>query len=103
MTERVGQHTMNEAQTDIGHGITAEFWVSEEHGLKAINLFHFNETTKEPCACCVYLQIPDHWTERPQVWKVVQSNPLTLEPSVMCKGEGCQLHGYIRNGRWVPA
>jgi hypothetical protein len=33
-------------------------------------------------------------------WQVVQWEPLTLEPSILCE---CGFHGYIREGRWVPA
>lgn len=35
-----------------------------------------------------------------QVWRVESWTPLTLTPSVACK---CGDHGFIREGRWVPA
>ncbi len=38
--------------------------------------------------------------DRP-VWQVMSMNPLHVEPSVLCKL--CGDHGYIRDGRWVPA
>ena len=28
---------------------------------------------------------------------------LTLSPSIRCNTEGCLHHGWIRDGRWVPA
>jgi len=31
-------------------------------------------------------------------WTVVQEEPLTLHPSIHCLG--CDLHGWVRNGRW---
>lgn len=34
-------------------------------------------------------------------WDVVQREPLTLSPSILC--HTCGSHGYIRDGRWVPA
>lgn len=34
-------------------------------------------------------------------WEVVSWEPLTLNPSILCLS--CQLHGWIRDGRWVPA
>lgn len=34
-------------------------------------------------------------------WTVVQRNPLTLSPSLLCKN--CGLHGFIREGKWVKA
>lgn len=33
-------------------------------------------------------------------WKVMMENPLTISPSVDCKG--CGLHGHITSGRWEP-
>lgn len=34
-------------------------------------------------------------------WNVVQREPLTLTPSILCRA--CQNHGFITDGRWVPA
>ena len=34
-------------------------------------------------------------------WKLVSREPLTMEPSVAY--ECCGLHGFVRDGRWVPA
>lgn len=34
-------------------------------------------------------------------WDVLSVNPLTLSPSLLCKA--CGHHGFIRQGRWVPA
>lgn len=33
-------------------------------------------------------------------WTVHQRDPLHLEPSILCD---CGEHGFIREGRWVPA
>lgn len=33
-------------------------------------------------------------------WVVEQLEPLTLSPSILCD---CGFHGFIRDGRWVPA
>lgn len=44
------------------------------------------------------------WVERESeqdVWHVHQWEPLTLHPSLLC--DTCGLHGYIRDGVWVPA
>ena len=35
------------------------------------------------------------------VWTVEQEDPLTLSPSVLCRG--CGDHGFVRAGRWVRA
>lgn len=34
-------------------------------------------------------------------WQVISWEPLHLEPSILMKTCGC--HGFIRNGKWVPA
>ena len=34
-------------------------------------------------------------------WTVVNWEPLTLVPSILCRA--CGDHGWIRNGVWVPA
>lgn len=35
------------------------------------------------------------------LWQVLSWEPLTLSPSLLCKG--CGHHGFIREGKWVPA
>jgi hypothetical protein len=32
-------------------------------------------------------------------WTLESEDPLTLSPSLMCRGCGC--HGFIKNGAWV--
>lgn len=34
-------------------------------------------------------------------WTLEQEDPLMISPSVLCRG--CGLHGFIREGKWVPA
>lgn len=34
-------------------------------------------------------------------WTVESEDPLTISPSVLCRR--CGHHGFIREGRWVPA
>ncbi len=34
-------------------------------------------------------------------WDVLSENPLTLSPSLLCRA--CQHHGFVREGKWVPA
>lgn len=36
-----------------------------------------------------------------QTWHVESSEPLTLSPSLLCRG--CGDHGFVREGRWQPA
>lgn len=39
--------------------------------------------------------------ESPVHWDVVSEDPLTLSPSLACRV--CGDHGWIRDGKWVPA
>lgn len=34
-------------------------------------------------------------------WTVESDDPLTLSPSILCRV--CGDHGFVRNGKWVPA
>lgn len=34
-------------------------------------------------------------------WQKLQDDPLTILPSILCRT--CGLHGWIRDGQWVPA
>lgn len=40
------------------------------------------------------------WTSYSARWTVHSLQPLHIEPSILCS---CGVHGYIRNGLWVPA
>lgn len=53
------------------------------------------------CRGSVALDIPDQPMAGKARWKVVQQDPLTLEPSIHCRL--CGNHGWIREGRWVKA
>jgi len=43
-----------------------------------------------------YMSMQPEWKDG---WQVVQVQPLTLSPSILCGV--CQKHGYIRDGKWV--
>ena len=47
-------------------------------------------------------QVRENWPGR-ELWTVEQEDPLTLSPSLACACPGCGHHGWIREGRWVPA
>lgn len=34
-------------------------------------------------------------------WKLEQRDPVTISPSILCMN--CRHHGFIRDGKWVPA
>lgn len=55
------------------------------------------------CSGAVTFDLPEtsHLAADDHRWRVVSWDPLTIEPSVLCRI--CGDHGYIREGRWVPA
>lgn len=72
---------------------------------------HPNPRTGDRCHSAVTFDTPTARIldpNRPK-WAVESLEPLHLEPSILCRftqaaGEPeCGDHGYIRNGRWVPA
>jgi len=83
---------------DIGHGVTISF--TEYNGV-IVGLVEEHDSPAGRCSGYVRFRIPQNDTiERPS-WIVESMDPLTLSPSVLCTT--CQHHGFIRNGRWVPA
>lgn len=71
--------------------------IREDGVLRGVDFFH-REPNGE--ACGGYVNILGGG--RPQ-WIVEQREPLTLSPSIWCKGPGHDFHGWIRNGQWVAA
>lgn len=43
----------------------------------------------------------EYTTEQAPKWDLLQQDPLTLGGSLLCRS--CQMHGFIRGGRWIPA
>lgn len=69
--------------------------IREDGALCGVDFFH-REPNGE--ACGGYVNILGAGS--PQ-WTIEQRKPLTLSPSVWCKGPGHDFHGWIRNGQWV--
>lgn len=53
------------------------------------------------CSGHVTFDVPVNAAETRPKWRVLSEDPLTLEPSLLCRA--CGHHGFIRDGRWVPA
>lgn len=57
--------------------------------------------TSEPGMCEGSIWFVEWDPSRPRpLWQVVQEQPLTLTPSILCH---CGLHGFVTNGSWIPA
>lgn len=88
---------------DLGDGHVAKFFTRKD--VKRAGLFIVHPAAGnshipkgEPCAGSVNFDLPVN--EGQTVWQVHSMDPLHIEPSVLCS---CGDHGFIREGRWVPA
>lgn len=55
----------------------------------------------KPCEGGVTFDVPGTENLRGPKWQIVSWEPLTLSPSLRCTT--CGDHGFVRNGKWVPA
>lgn len=53
------------------------------------------------CEGLVPFDTPANRREGRNVWQVHSLDPLHVEPSILRRE--CGLHGFVREGRWVPA
>lgn len=88
---------------DIGHGHTIRFVEYEDDKRTAINDCHLNKDGKE---CAGFIPFKDgawakKFNNKITAWDVVSLEPLTLTPSILCTA--CGDHGFITDGKWVPA
>ena len=83
---------------DIGHGVTAEILRDESGVVQGVRYEH-------PCGPDPRAANTEGWIpvkpNRPDGWDLVSEEPLAVAPSVLCTA--CGHHGFIREGRWVPA
>ena len=89
---------------DIGHGHQIKFVSYDGDERTGINDYHLRPDGTQ---CSGWIPFEGGaWAlsfepGQIQAWKVEQSEPLTISPSVLCRT--CGNHGFIRNGKWVPA
>jgi len=87
---------------DIGEGHRLEFcqWQGETAGVID---WHRNKAGAWCCGWVAFKQ--SKWGLQFKSgdvgWDVIQREPLTLNPSLLCKT--CGDHGFIRDGKWVKA
>lgn len=83
--------------TDIGHGVSIELR-SIDGVLYGVGYQHPHPTKGAPFVCSGYAPL------KPQTddgWDLIALEPLTISPSLLCNA--CGHHGFIRDGKWVPA
>lgn len=82
---------------DIGHGVSI-VRVSYEGEPAGVEYYHPRPDGSE---CSGWAHFVGGSWDFPGGWTVEKREPLTLSPSLLCRG--CGHHGFIREGRWVPA
>jgi hypothetical protein len=112
---------MSQEPLDIGHGHTLSFyrWAPDRDlnpqydGLADLDpagafINHPRMDGTGDCAGAVDFDVPQEykdrwgkWGNRHAYWTVESLEPLTISPSVLCVT--CGDHGFIREGRWIPA
>lgn len=102
--ERARWHGRHQAKPlDLGSGVRAEFTTmySDPTDAKAgLILSHIHDDGLV-CESSVTFDVPAAAAVTHAKWRVVSLDPLHIEPSVLVRP--CGLHGFIREGRWVPA
>lgn len=91
--------------TDIGHGvIITPVFARDSDVVIGLNEEHDRPDGTGRCRGFVLLDVPEgepYRTELTPRWQVESTDPLTLSPSLLCRS--CGNHGWIQQGRWVPA
>lgn len=70
-------------------------WIGVDH-------YHRHPESGRWCGGCAMFDVPElagRYAGTP-LWHVEVFEPLTLSPSLLCRG--CGRHGYIRAGAWEP-
>lgn len=90
-----------EGVIDLGHGVRMRFtYIRGVRG--GLIESHDSPKTRERCAGSAMFDLPEVRDSGygPALWRVHSLDPLHIEPSLLCD---CGHHGFIRDGRWVPA
>lgn len=102
---------MTKEPIDLGHGHLLRFTVwrpdrelnPQYDGIADIDPIGAIIDTGNGCESAVFFDVPgvrDLFPDR-AIWTVESWDPLTLSPSLLCTI--CKDHGFVREGRWVPA
>lgn len=111
---------------DLGSGVTLSWtsfspdrelnpkWVDVPDEPRFGALIEHPNPRTETGRCCGHVYLDGPVTRRVlsdperRIWAVQSWDPLTISPSVLCRGRNtdgteCGFHGFIRDGKWVPA
>lgn len=100
---------MSEA-IDLGHGHIARFIAFRPNRSIPKNAETFRDIPDDDrsgllishgAECDSYIGLNPAVNTMSACWQVVSWEPLTLSPSLLCMR--CGDHGFVREGKWVPA
>jgi hypothetical protein len=87
---------------DAGNGVQWSWFTTKKEGRVGILEWHHCSGSKgpQPSPGAIYFtHAPAEW--RGPRWTLQKEDPLTISPSIRCRA--CGLHGFIQEGRWIPA
>lgn len=87
------------AAVDIGHGVSIEQRCLQGDTVPCGVAYKHPDGKGGICGGWVPYKSLTGWP--PNGWDVLSRDPLTLAPSLLCRI--CGHHGFIREGKWVPA
>lgn len=83
---------------DFGSGVRGNWYSQKEIQHAGLLIAHLH-ADGELCVGSVGVRVPK--LREAEQWRLVSEDPLTLEPSI--SSSTCELHGWIRRGKWVNA
>lgn len=86
---------------DLGHDVRIMFSVREAGGPRIGLIESHRAPDGSKCGGSVTFDVPEAEGISGPHWTVEQWEPLTISPSILCRR--CGHHGFIQDGRWVPA
>ena len=86
---------------DLGSGHGYSRYVNEDEQWIGIIDHHLKPDGKPCGGGAVLFDVPANAYASVDKWTLVSEEPFHLEPSLLCRL--CGDHGFIREGRWVPA
>jgi hypothetical protein len=88
---------------DIGHGVSIAYRKLRDvqgQGAVAGIAYQHPKPDGTPCGPS-WVPFKGRYAGSVGGWEIVRESPLTLAPSLLCRS--CRHHGFIRDGKWVPA
>lgn len=88
-------------ELDLGNGYTGRVFPSDRHpsGYGGITVRHPKKDGSP--GTCGHIATWDGSMPPSHTWELISLSPLTIAPSLLCGA--CGDHGFIRDGKWIPA